>query len=129
MTQKELAYFEDAVGHEENIIKILSESIKLLEDEKIISFMESEKNEHLSRKESLMNNYLLVLKSTVEVYVHGTLESSNKDSKMLLKQCLNETLDSQEKTYNLMTEYGWYQVNNVEITEIKQVINNINSKK
>lgn len=55
MTQKELAYFEDAVGHEENIIRILSESIKLLEDEKIISFMESEKNEHLSRKESLMN--------------------------------------------------------------------------
>lgn len=77
----------------------------------------------------IMDNYLLVLKSTVEVYVHGTLESSNKDSKMLLKQCLNDTLDSQEKTYNLMTEYGWYQVNNVEITEIKQVINNINSKK
>ena len=77
----------------------------------------------------IMDNYLLVLKSTVEVYVHGTLESSNKDSKMLLKQCLNETLDSQEKTYNLMTEYGWYQVNNVEITEIKQIINNINSKK
>jgi len=77
----------------------------------------------------IMDNYLLVLKSTVEVYVHGTLESSNKDSKMLLKQCLNDTLDSQEKTYNLMTEYGWYQVNNVEITEIKQIINNINSKK
>ena len=77
----------------------------------------------------IMDNYLLVLKSTVEVYVHGTLESSNKDSKMLLTQCLNDTLDSQEKTYNLMTEYGWYQVNNVEITEIKQVINNINSKK
>ena len=76
----------------------------------------------------IMDNYLLVLKSTVEVYVHGTLESANKDSKMLLKQCLNDTLDSQEKTYNLMTEYGWYQVNNVEITEIKQVINNINSK-
>lgn len=77
----------------------------------------------------IMDNYLLVLKSTVEVYVHGTLESSNEDSKMLLKQCLNDTLDSQEKTYNLMTEYGWYQVTNVEITEIKQVINNINSKK
>lgn len=78
--------------------------------------------------ELIMNNYLLVLKSTVEVYVHGTIESSNKDSKELLKQCLNDTLDSQEKTYNLMTEYGWYQVNNVEITEIKKVINEINSK-
>ena len=27
--------------------------------------------------ELLMENYLLVLKSTVEVYVHGTLESLN----------------------------------------------------
>ena len=55
MTQKELAYFEDAVGHEENIIKILGESISLLEDEKTISFMESEKSEHLSRKEKLIS--------------------------------------------------------------------------
>lgn len=78
--------------------------------------------------ELIMNNYLLVLKSTVEVYVHGTIESSNKDSKELLKQCLNDTLDSQEKTYNLMTEYGWYQVNNVDITTIKDTLNNIKSK-
>jgi hypothetical protein len=26
----------------------------------------------------LLENYLLILKSTVEVYVHGTLESSNE---------------------------------------------------
>ena len=76
----------------------------------------------------VMDNYLLVLKSTVEVYVHGTLESSNKDSKMLLKQCLNDTLDSQEKTYNLMTEYGWYNTNNVDVTVIKDTLNNIESK-
>lgn len=76
----------------------------------------------------VMDNYLLVLKSTVEVYVHGTLESSNKDSKMLLKECLNDTLDSQEKTYNLMTEYGWYNTNNVDVTVIKDTLNNIESK-
>lgn len=78
--------------------------------------------------ELIMNNYLLVLKSTVEVYVHGTIESSNKDSKVLLKQCLNDTLDSQEKTYNLMIEYGFYQVNNVDVTTIKDTLNNIKSK-
>ena len=27
----------------------------------------------------IMENYLLILKSTMEVYVHGTLESSNPD--------------------------------------------------
>ena len=40
----------------------------------------------------IMENYLLVLKSTVEVYVHGTLESSNQDIRELLKQELSNTL-------------------------------------
>ncbi len=39
-----------------------------------------------------MNNYLLILKSTVEVYVHGTLESSNQDVRQLLKSGLDSTL-------------------------------------
>ena len=39
-----------------------------------------------------MDNYLLILKSTIEVYVHGTLESSNQDIRELLKSGLNETL-------------------------------------
>ena len=42
----------------------------------------------------IMNNYLLVLKSTVEVFVHGTLESSNEDVRSTLKDGLNEILTS-----------------------------------
>ena len=49
----------------------------------------------------IMDNYLLILKSTVEVYVHGTLESSNNDIRMLLKECLDKTLENQAKTYDL----------------------------
>ena len=55
----------------------------------------------------LMDNYLLVLKSTVEVYVHGTLESSNKDVRALLKDGLDETMMAQARTYDEMTKYGW----------------------
>lgn len=76
----------------------------------------------------IMNNYLLVLKSTIEVFVHGTLESSNEQSRSILKECLQDTLTSQANTYDLMTKYGWYQVNNVEVTTIKETLNNINSK-
>ena len=76
----------------------------------------------------IMNNYLLVLKSTIEVFVHGTLESSNEQSRSILKECLQDTLTSQAITYDLMTKYGWYQVNNVEVTTIKETLNNINSK-
>ena len=77
----------------------------------------------------IMDNYLLVLKSTVEVFVHGTLESSNEQSISILKECLQDTLTSQANTYDLMTKYGWYQVNNVEVTTIKETLNNINSKR
>ena len=76
----------------------------------------------------IMDNYLLVLKSCVEVYVHGTLESSNEDVKTLLNECLNEILDCQKNTYNLMTKYGWYQTNNVESYIIQDTLNKVESK-
>ena len=75
----------------------------------------------------IMDNYLLVLKSTVEVYVHGTLESSNESSRNILKNCLNDTLTSQASTYDLMTRYGWYQVNNVNQNTINETLNTINN--
>ena len=55
MTEKELAYFEDAVGHEENIVKILDKSISMVEDSSIKDFMESELNLHKDRKEKLLS--------------------------------------------------------------------------
>ena len=55
MTQKELAYLEDAIGHESNIIKILDETIQNLQDDQLISFMQSEMDEHATQKQSLMN--------------------------------------------------------------------------
>ena len=73
----------------------------------------------------LMDNYLLVLKSTVEVYVHGTLESSNEDIRELLKSCLSDTLTHQANTYDEMTKYGWYNIKNIEKTGIKETLANI----
>ena len=70
----------------------------------------------------IMNNYLLVLKSTVEVFVHGTLESSNEDVRSTLKDGLNEILNCQSDTFDLMTEYGWYEVNNIKEQEINKTI-------
>lgn len=76
----------------------------------------------------LMENYLLVLKSTVEVFVHGTLESSNADVRELLKENLNTTLTHQAQTYDLMTRFGWYQVNNVDNSQISQTLTQIETK-
>ena len=75
----------------------------------------------------IMENYLLVLKSTVEVYVHGTLESSNDNIRQTLKKCLNDTLTHQSNTYDLMTKYGWYTTNNVDKNEIQKALTKVNN--
>lgn len=72
-----------------------------------------------------MENYLLILKSTMEVYVHGTLESSNNNIRNLLKYCLDETLKHQAKCYDKMTKYGWYTINNIDTKTIKQTLKKI----
>ncbi len=75
----------------------------------------------------LMDNYLLILKSTMEVYVHGTLESSNEDIRELLKEGLNNTQTNQANTYDEMTKYGWYNVKNIEQTTIKETLNKLSN--
>ena len=77
--------------------------------------------------QAILDSYLLLLKSTVEVYVHGTLESTNKPVRELLQNCLNSTIEMQECTYNLMTEKGWYTVENISTKEINKVLNKVES--
>lgn len=55
MTQKELLYVEDAIGHETNIIKITQETIKKLQNQNLISFLENELEKHVTTKQDLIN--------------------------------------------------------------------------
>lgn len=76
----------------------------------------------------LLENMLLLLKSTVEVYVHGSLESSNKPVHNVLKHNLDEIIKMQDELYNKMTEYGWYVVKNIEAKLIKQSLKKLEQK-
>ncbi len=78
--------------------------------------------------ETIMNNYLILLKGTTEVYVHGTLESSNGDIHDELNDDLNEILSSQNKTYQEMVKRGWYTVSNIDTNTINQTLNKLNNK-
>ncbi len=73
----------------------------------------------------IMEDYLLVLKSTVEVFVHGTLESSNPNIRKSLKNGLDIIMDAQDNTYNLMSKYGWYQVKNINSNVILDTLNKL----
>ena len=75
----------------------------------------------------ILNNYLLILKSTVEVYIHGTLESSNIDIRKLLQENLNKTLEMQQMTYQEMIDNGWYKIENIKKSAIEKVLNKLNS--
>ena len=46
MTEKELLYFEDAVGHEKSILKIINESKNYIDDERLISFFDNQEETH-----------------------------------------------------------------------------------
>ena len=55
MTQKELLYIEDAIGHEKNIITICEETINMLEDKNLISFLSGEIKKHEDMQEKLLD--------------------------------------------------------------------------
>ena len=55
MTQKELLYIEDAVEHESIIIKILEDTKNKLDDDELISFIDTNINTHTTMKENLIN--------------------------------------------------------------------------
>ena len=76
----------------------------------------------------IFENYLLVLKSTVEVYVHGTLESSNETVRKHLKSGLDEIMQMQADTYDLMAQNNWYQINNIDSNKILNTLNKLESE-
>lgn len=76
----------------------------------------------------VMENILLLLKETCEVYVHGTQEASTKQIHDVLKEGLDELLKMQFEAYLKMTECGWYQINNIETKEITKTIENLKNK-
>lgn len=71
----------------------------------------------------IMEKELLIIKGVCDLYLHGTIESSTAEVHTAFKDALNESLDIQNKLYNLMAEKGWYKLENVDenkITATKQ---------
>lgn len=69
----------------------------------------------------LMEKELLILKGVCDLYLHGTLEASTAEVHTAFKDALNVSLDIQNKIYNLMSERGWYKMENAEQPKIDAV--------
>ncbi len=76
---------------------------------------------------TIIANYLLVLKSNVEVFVHGTLESSYSDIQETLKKCLDDIIESQRDTFKQLLDLGVYTIEDVEKTKINKTLKKINN--
>lgn len=66
----------------------------------------------------LMEKELLIIKGVCDLYLHGTIESTTAEVHAAFKDALNESLDIQNKIYNLMKEKGWYKTEEVEQNKI-----------
>ena len=77
----------------------------------------------------LMENELLVIKGVCDLYLHGTIESTTAEVHEAFQCALEETLNIQNKIYNLMSEKGWYQTEEAEqakLDQTKQKFSNAN---
>ena len=66
----------------------------------------------------LMEQELLTIKGVCDLYLHGAIEATTAEVHMAFKDALNESLNIQNKLYNLMKERGWYQTDTAEQTKI-----------
>ena len=68
----------------------------------------------------LMEKELLTIKGVCDLYLHGAIESTTTEVHSAFKDALNESLNIQNKLYNLMSEKGWYQTETAEQQKINQ---------
>lgn len=69
----------------------------------------------------LMEKELLLSKSICDLYLHATLEATTLEVHKAFKEALIESLDIQNKIFNLMSEKGWYQMQNIDQQQIDTV--------
>lgn len=71
----------------------------------------------------IMSNYLGLLKSNIEVYVHGTIESSFSKNEDVLKKSLDNTLNSKSRTFSIMQDHDFYSIQEATKSDINKLIN------
>ena len=68
----------------------------------------------------IMEKELLTIKGVCDLYMHGTIESTTLEVHEAFKDALNQSLNIQNKIYNLMSEKGWYKIDTAEEQKINQ---------
>lgn len=75
----------------------------------------------------IMEKELLTIKGVCDLYMHGAIESPTAEVHCAFKDALNESLNIQNKLYNLMAEKGWYKTDTAEQQKITQAEQKFNT--
>jgi len=68
-----------------------------------------------------MEDLLINTKSACDLYLHGTLESSDERIHAIFDSALKNSLDMQKTIYQKMSEQGWYPAAQADSRQIRQV--------
>ncbi|MBQ0011008.1 MAG: spore coat protein [Ruminococcus sp.] len=69
----------------------------------------------------VMENILLLEKGVIDLYLHGTVESSTPNVRGTFDTALSDSLTMQDDVYAKMTAKGWYQTKPAPKTEVDTV--------
>ncbi len=56
----------------------------------------------------LLEDHLMLIKGVCDLYLHGAIESSTSEVHSTFQNALKESLNIQNKLYNIMSDKGWY---------------------
>ena len=70
---------------------------------------------------NLMENMLLLEKGSCDLYLHGTIESSNQNVSRTFNKALGDSLGMQSTIYSKMESKGWYAPQQAEQNKIDSV--------
>ena len=71
--------------------------------------------------QAIMENLLLTTKGVCDLYMHGTIESSDQNVHQTFDAALGSSLDMQDAIYQMMTAKGWYKTQQAQQQQIDQV--------
>ena len=77
--------------------------------------------------QEIMEKELQIIKGVCDLYMHGSIESSTAEVHAAFQDALNESLNIQNKIYNLMSEKGWYKTDIADQNKIYQTSQKYNT--
>lgn len=77
--------------------------------------------------QDIMEKELQIIKGVCDLYLHGSIESSTAEVHSAFQDALNESLNIQNKIYNLMSEKGWYKTDTADQAKINNTCQKYNT--